>query len=315
MIGQNQDRAQRARLLLMSQMLDEPCFNTLRTQEQLGYIVGSGMMVMNTVQGFRILIQSEKSCDFLEKRIDNFLINFEKELEEMSEGDFEKHKIGLINKRLEKLKNLSEESGRLWHHVASEAFDFDLVYRDVEHIEPLTKDDLQQFFRSYFHPASETRAKAAVHLIAQGKAVASNDNVKKLTTALSQALTQLGGTKVDEDDLSSRLSKLDLSAGADSQGILGAVTSYLSESAGLAEEQVKSWAEQGEGLLKQILPSLNLTSAAAAAAPEKEEVAEEKEGKTVLIKDVRAWKASLPASQGPRMVRDLTEFEDFEAKL
>jgi insulysin len=126
MIGQNQDRAQRARLLLMSQMLDEPCFNTLRTQEQLGYIVGSGMMVMNTVQGFRILIQSEKDCAFLEKRIDNFLINFEKELEEMSEGDFEKHKIGLINKRLEKLKNLSEESGRLWHHVASEAFDFDL---------------------------------------------------------------------------------------------------------------------------------------------------------------------------------------------
>jgi insulysin len=91
------------------------------------------------------------------------------------------------------------------------------------------------------------------------------------------------------------------------------VTSYLSDSAGLAEEQVKSWAEQGEGLLKQILPSLNLTSAA--AAPEKEEIAEEKEGKTVLIKDVRAWKASLPASQGPRMVRDLTEFEDFEAKL
>ena len=51
---------------------------------------------------------------------------FEKELEEMSVGDFEKHKIGLINKRLEKLKNLGEETGRLWHHVSSEAFDFDL---------------------------------------------------------------------------------------------------------------------------------------------------------------------------------------------
>jgi insulysin len=85
----------------------------------------------------------------------------------------------------------------------------------------------------------------------------------------------------------------------------------------MAEEQVKSLAEQGEGLLKQILPSLNLT----AATPEKEEsaqkevVADDKETKTVLIKDVRAWKASLPASQGPRMVRDLTDFEDFEAKL
>jgi hypothetical protein len=134
MIGQNQARDLRARLLLMSQMLDEPCFNTLRTQEQLGYIVGSGMMVMNTVQGFRILIQSEKDCAFLEKRIDNFLINFDKELEDMSEDDFDKHKIGLINKRLEKLKNLSEESGRLWHHVASEAFDFDLGKFPLTHI-------------------------------------------------------------------------------------------------------------------------------------------------------------------------------------
>ena len=95
------------------------------------------------------------------------------------------------------------------------------------------------------------------------------------------------------------------------------MTSYLRESAGMAEEQVKSLAEQGEGLLRQILPELNLTSAAAAAAPEKEESVKEEgeEKKTVLIKDVRAWKASLPASQGPRMVRDLTEFEDFEAKL
>jgi insulysin len=105
------------------------------------------------------------------------------------------------------------------------------------------------------------------------------------------------------------------------QGILGAVTGYLRESAGMAEEQVKSLAEQGEGLLKQILPSLNLTTA---AVPEKEDGAkeaidgadkEQKEKKTILIEDVRAWKASLPASQGPRMVRDLTEFEDFEAKL
>jgi hypothetical protein len=48
---------------------------------------------------------------------------------------------------------------------------------------------------------------------------------------------------------------------------------------------------------------------------EKEVVADGKEEKTVLIKDVRAWKASLPASQGPRMVKDVTEFEDFEAKL
>jgi insulysin len=141
-------------------------------------------------------------------------------------------------------------------------------------------------------------------------------------------LTQLGNTAVDETALSQSLSKLDLNANTDSKSILSAVTSYLRDSAGVAEEQIKALAEQGEGLLQQILPSLNLSSTTSA----KEEVetngnvetnGDEKvngndgkeKKKPVLIEDVRAWKASLPASQGPRMVKDLSEFEDFEAKL
>ena len=144
-------------------------------------------------------------------------------------------------------------------------------------------------------------------------------------------MTQLGNTAVDEAALSQSLSKLDLTAGTNSKSVLAAVTSYLRDSAGVAEEQIKALAEQGEGLLQQILPSLNLSSS---STPAKEAEAnghvetngvEEVNGdeakvakdekKPVLIKDVRAWKASLPASQGPRMVKDLSEFEDFEAKL
>lgn len=85
----------------------------------------------------------------------------------------------------------------------------------------------------------------------------------------------------------------------------------------MAEDQVKSLAEQGEGLLQQILPSLNLTSETKESEEKTNGDAELKENgeKTVLIEDVRAWKASLSASQGPRMVKDLSEFEDFEAKL
>ena len=111
------------------------------------------------------------------------------------------------------------------------------------------------------------------------------------------------------------------------------MTSYLRDSAGVAEEQIKALAEQGEGLLQQILPSLNLSSSGTPAkeegsngnaeaneylsnADEKINGDEQKEKKKpILIEDVRAWKASLPASQGPRMVKDLSEFEDFEAKL
>lgn len=216
------------------------------------------------------------------------------------------------------------------------------VHRDVEHIQPLTKSDLQTFYRSYFHPSSTTRAKASVHLIAQGGSSSnSSENLKKLTSALSQALTQLGGDSsstaaVDDTALSQQLSKLDLSSGTslDPKKVMGALTSYLRDSAGLAEERVKELIEQGEGLLGQILPALNLTSAASSGETVSKEgpsadvpvanghgvsnggdgEAEEKK-QPILIKDVRAWKAGLQASRGPRAVRDLSEFEDLGAKL
>lgn len=47
-------------LELAMQILKEPCFNVLRTQEQLGYIVFSGVRRAHGVQGLRFIVQSEK---------------------------------------------------------------------------------------------------------------------------------------------------------------------------------------------------------------------------------------------------------------
>ncbi|XP_068597613.1 insulin-degrading enzyme [Brachionichthys hirsutus] len=47
-------------LELFCQIISEPCFNTLRTKEQLGYIVFSGPRRANGVQGLHFVIQSEK---------------------------------------------------------------------------------------------------------------------------------------------------------------------------------------------------------------------------------------------------------------
>jgi insulysin len=192
-VGDPQERSLRAKLLLLSQMLEEPVFDTLRTKEQLGYIVSGGAQFSGAAANYRILIQSEKPCSFLEHRIDAFLVGFAKALQEMPQQEFDAHKIGTINKRLEKLKNLNQERGRMWHHITSEAFDFELgksvmrvaytsheyrdadvriVQRDVEALEPLSKNDIIEFFNTNFSPSSEQRAKVSVHLIAQGSSVA-----------------------------------------------------------------------------------------------------------------------------------------------
>jgi insulysin len=122
--GNRYDNDIRAKLLLVGQMTDEPCFNQLRTIEQLGYVVFSSAAFHDTWAGYRILIQSEKDCRYLEGRIENFLNSFEKTLQEMSEEDFEGHKRAIINKRLAKLKNLGQEDNRFWNHIYSDSYDF-----------------------------------------------------------------------------------------------------------------------------------------------------------------------------------------------
>ena len=97
-VGNKIDRDLRAKLLLLAQLIDEPCFDQLRTKEQLGYVVGSGALTFSTVSAFRIIIQSDRDCDHLEGRIDAFLHEFEAFIEKMPQSDFEELKVGLINK-------------------------------------------------------------------------------------------------------------------------------------------------------------------------------------------------------------------------
>jgi insulysin len=123
--GSNWFRPLRAKVLLAAQLADEPCYDQLRTKEQLGYVVFSSAIASLHRIGFRVLVQSEKSPEYLEGRIDSFLEQFGKMIEEMDEVKFEKHKNGLINKVKEKPKNLKEEMERLWTFIMTEYFDFD----------------------------------------------------------------------------------------------------------------------------------------------------------------------------------------------
>lgn len=44
-----------------------------RTQDQLGYIVFSGVRKANGAKGLRIIVQSAKALDYVDERIEKFL--------------------------------------------------------------------------------------------------------------------------------------------------------------------------------------------------------------------------------------------------
>lgn len=58
---------------LFCQLVDEPCFDQLRTKEQLGYIVSSGTRRSRGVQGFRVIVQSTRDLEYVNQRIELFL--------------------------------------------------------------------------------------------------------------------------------------------------------------------------------------------------------------------------------------------------
>lgn len=58
---------------LVAQILCEPCYNTLRTKEQLGYIVFCASRKANGAQGIRFIVQSTKHPQYVEERIEVFL--------------------------------------------------------------------------------------------------------------------------------------------------------------------------------------------------------------------------------------------------
>lgn len=144
---------------------------------------------------------------------------------------------------------------------------------------------------------------------------------EKLVDTVSQLLEQLGLEDTNAQDLNKRMEKVDLAAG-NAKDIMTAVGSYLKETAGMAAEQVEAVVEQGQEVIASVLPSIGILPSGAdgvaeeAAQPNGEvEVNGEAKSKSVLIEDVKAFKASMPLSAGVRAVKDLSEFAETGSKL
>lgn len=317
-VGPLVDRVRTAKLLLLAQMTDELGFDQLRTKEQLGYVVFTGAKKAATMGGYRVIIQSEKPTQFLEERINAFLAMFTDKLKDMPLEQFESHKKSLINKRLEKIKNLGQECGRFWLHISNEFFDFRQVDMDVAHIRPLTKDQMLEFFQYHIHPSSQTRAKLSIHMVAQSspKAMAGSvppeERTEKVLSLLRKALTSMG-INVKAEQLQTHFKPVNVSGG-DQKAMLEALASYLKDLK-ISEDQSKQIVEQVEQLLGTVLPSLGIevqqaTDEGAADLPVAPPVKT-----TTYIDNVHDYKASLAVSAGARPVTDLKEFEDIEPKL
>ena len=111
---------------LLTQVLKDPAFNVLRTKEQLGYVVSlSGWTLPGGNElGLRVVVQSERTAEYCETRVEAFFDAAKIDIEEMTDEVFQEQKNGLEKKWREATKNLAEETAVYQTHIDSGHLDF-----------------------------------------------------------------------------------------------------------------------------------------------------------------------------------------------
>jgi len=95
--------------------MSEPAFDQLRTKEQLGYIVFTGIKRLNQQYlALHLIVQSShRDADFLDGRVESFIAQYRDQLKDISAEDFAANIAAVIEKLLEKPKNIDQVRLRL----------------------------------------------------------------------------------------------------------------------------------------------------------------------------------------------------------
>jgi len=129
--------------------MSSPFFHDLRTQQQLGYVVGTGNLPLNRHPGLVFYVQSPVMApDGLLAAIELFIDAFHMQLLEMNEQTWQSNKQGLISQLTEADANLRARSQRLWGSIGSRDFSFRQREQVAAKLEQLSRADFIRFVRS-----------------------------------------------------------------------------------------------------------------------------------------------------------------------
>ncbi|WP_232364416.1 insulinase family protein [Salinimonas lutimaris] len=151
--------------MVLEQMLSAPFFNALRTQKQLGYVVGTGYVPHNQHPGMSFYVQSPThSPEQLLDEITRFLF------EQLKDIDFyqvywNNIRQNLLKQLEDKDLSLSMKSQRLWISLGTEDYHFDRNLRLAAMIENLEFDQIS----AYADKLANRELFGELVLFAQGK--------------------------------------------------------------------------------------------------------------------------------------------------
>src|SRR5690606_13717128 len=140
----------RATLTLLSSIMNAPFYDSLRTEQQLGYIVNTSTLPIFDISGLVFYIQSPVANPLLlEERIQAFLHDYAAVLDAMTEFAFDGAKQGVLTNLRQPPRRLEALSGRYWSDILIQEYERDSTLAMADAIESLTVEDLRRYYHAY----------------------------------------------------------------------------------------------------------------------------------------------------------------------
>uniref|UniRef100_A0A6T8KCF8 Peptidase M16 N-terminal domain-containing protein n=1 Tax=Hemiselmis andersenii TaxID=464988 RepID=A0A6T8KCF8_HEMAN len=133
---------------VLAAMMEQPFYNSLRTQQQLGYIVSSGTALDEGLRSLQFTVQSSVAdTSYLTSAMLEFVEGFRETVEGVSDAEFGVFVEGLVRQRLEREKKLSNEVASHWSEIQGDTTVFDRLQREAAALRTLAKGDVLRVYQ------------------------------------------------------------------------------------------------------------------------------------------------------------------------
>jgi insulysin len=142
-----------ALFMLANHVLSAEYFHQLRTEQQLGYLVGTGYAPINTLPGMAFYVQSPTAnCAQLYQATVSFFRSFLTETIELSAHDFTEMKHGLQVQLTQNDSSLSARAKRFWLAIGQQDYSFDLTQSIINALTALSLSEFTDFLHQLLLP-------------------------------------------------------------------------------------------------------------------------------------------------------------------
>ncbi len=147
-VGTQKDLDQQAQLMLLNGLFSTDIFTQLRTNEQLGYVVGSTASTLNDYPLFGLYVQSTNTdLVGLKVRMDSFRKDYLATLKALEPAQLEQLKAAEIAQIMQKPNDYRAEATQHLQDFREGKFSFDRKQRVVAALQKVTREDLIKIYQ------------------------------------------------------------------------------------------------------------------------------------------------------------------------